>query len=219
MTETRQRAADHYPEIGGRVSLALMRSAAERVATVTEVSIEETLLELTRPALPLPFKQGEPVWMKHCEEEDIFYWGGVVNEVSGPQNQRVAITDSGDWVRLERRQYSRLAVDIPITFRVVNAPSSKIPTEVVYSNKTQNMSVGGLAFETQVPLEKGDELQINFDVAWPQELTASGWIVRSEPIQQGGKCLNRVAFEFLGLPTRERKLILAFLDATQVRPA
>ena len=54
VTETRQRAADHYPEIGGRVSLALMRSAAERVATVTEVSIEETLLELTRPALPFP---------------------------------------------------------------------------------------------------------------------------------------------------------------------
>ena len=218
MSETRQ-GTPPYPQIGERVSLALMKSISERVATVTAISSDETLLELTRPTLPLPFKQGESVWMKHCcDAQDILYRGGVVNNVSGPQDQTVAFSDSGYWVRLERRKHSRLALDIPITFRVVSALSSNVSTETVFSNSIQNMGVGGLAFETDAPLETGDELQIAFDVAWPQELSVSGWIIRSEQIQAGEKCLNSVALEFLGLKTRERNLILEFLEEAQVRP-
>ena len=220
MSETLPGTPDPSPQIGERVSLALMKSISERVATVKEILPDETLLELTSPTLPLPFKQGEPVWMKHCPDaQDIFYRGGVVNNVSGPQDQTIAFSDSGLWVRLERRKHSRLALDIPITFRVVSALSSKVSTQVVFSNTTQNMSVGGLAFETEVPLETGDELQIALDLAWPQELSVSGWIIRSEPIQSGDKCLNSVALEFLGLKTRERNLILELLDEAQVRPS
>lgn len=219
MSEIRQEVADHYPQIGERVSLALMKSLTERVATVTEIAVDQTLLELTRTTLPSPFKQGEPVWMKYCDAQDIFFWGGLVINVSGSQNQTVAIFDSGHWVRLERRQYSRLIVDIPIAYRVVSALSTQVSTEAVFSSQIQNMSVSGLAFDTEVPLEVGDELQVNLDVAWPQELNVSGWIVRSEPIHQGGKCLNSVALEFLGLKTRERNLILEYLDEAQVRPS
>ncbi len=42
------------------------------------------------------------------------------DDVSGPPNQTVAISHSDRWVRLERRKYSRLTLDIPITYRVVN---------------------------------------------------------------------------------------------------
>ncbi|MEE8349889.1 MAG: PilZ domain-containing protein [Acidobacteriota bacterium] len=219
MSEIRRDSADSYPEVGGRVSLALMSSVVERVATVKAISTEETSLELTRPDLPVPFSPGEPIWMKHCDAEDILYWGGIVNHLSGPQKQTVSIADSGDWIRLERRKYSRLAVDVPISFRVQHAFSTQVSTELVYSNQIHDLSVGGLAFKTQVSLETGDELQINFDVAWPQELVASGWIVRSEPIHQDGEELNLVALEFLGLETREHDLIQEFLDHAQVKPS
>jgi len=219
MSETRQEAYDCYPKIGERVSLALMKSITERVAKVTGISADKTLLELTKTTLPTPFKQGEPVWMKYCDAEDIFYWGGLVTNVSGPQNQTVTIFDSGHWVRLERRKYSRLAVDIPISFRAVNASSTLVSTKAVYSNQIKNMSVNGLAFETGVPLEMGDELQVNLDVAWPQELVVSGWVVRTEPIEKSEEGLNLVALEFLGLKTREQNLLLEFLDEAQVRPS
>ncbi|MDA2930269.1 PilZ domain-containing protein [Acidobacteria bacterium AH-259-O06] len=207
----------HYLQIGWVVSISLLKLIAERLATVTKTSPDETSLKLSRPTLPRLFRKGEPVRIKYCDEAAIYYWGGEVLQVSGSGNRHVAISKSGEGVTLERRKFLRLRSKIPFSFRVITgAPDGLVSGKDLYSNKMQNMSVGGIGFETELRLKVGDELQVNFHLPRSEQVGVGGWIVRSEQIRREEEYLNSVALEFLGLKPAERSQILQFLGESQM---
>ena len=197
----------NYPNIDWAISISLMKSIDERVATVTQTSSDETWVELSRPQFPPIFENGERIRIKHCAEESICYWSGEVLKLVGRENQNMAISIEGEGVTLCRRKSLRLSSEIPLSFIVSQAKQKDLVSEKALDSKIQNISVGGIAFETDLALEVGDELKVNVSLPRLAQVSADGWVVRSEKVKHDGGCLNSIALEFLGLEPEKQKQI------------
>ena len=76
---------------------------------------------------------------------------------------------------------------------------------------TRDISVGGLAFETPLPLQVEDKLEIHLQLSSSQRVNVVGWVVRCEPAQDKEKDLCSVALMFLQLRAEEQSQLLKFL--------
>jgi c-di-GMP-binding flagellar brake protein YcgR len=207
MSEPSLAPSSIYPEIDWAISISLMKSIDERVATVTQTSSDETWVELSRPTSSPIFENGERIRIKHCDEESIYYWAGAVLKVVGRENQNMAISIEGEGVTLCRRKSLRLSSEIPLSFIVSQAKQKELVSEKALDLKIQNISVGGIAFETDLALEVGDELKVNVSLPRLAQVSAEGWVVRSEKVKHDGRWLNSIALEFLGLDPQKQKQI------------
>ena len=86
------------------------------------------------------------------------------------------------------------------------------------SAKTQNVSVGGLAFHTALPLKLKDRLEISFRLSPSEQVKAVGW-GSYQPLRQEGKRLNLVALEFLHLGAEVQHKLHLFLAQVLPRDA
>lgn len=211
MSEPSLAPSSNYPQIDWAISIAIMDSIAERVATVTQTSSDETWVELSRPKSPPVFKNGERIRIKHCDEESICYWAGAVLKVVGRENQNMAISIEGEGVTLCRRKSLRLRSDIPLSFIVSQATQKELVSEKALDSMIQNISMGGIAFETDLALDVGDELKVNVSLPRLAQVSAEGWVVRSEKVKHDGRCLNSIALEFLGLEPEQQRQIQQFM--------
>ncbi len=207
MSEPSLAPSINFPKIDWAISIALIESIAERVATVTQTSSDETWVELSRPKSSPVFKNGERVRIKRWDEGSIYYWAGEVLKIVGSANQNMAISIKGEGVTLCRRKSLRLSSEIPLSFIVSQAKQKELVSEKALDSKIQNISVGGIAFETDLALEVGDELKVNVSLPRLAQVSAEGWVVRSEKVEHDGRCLNSIALEFLGLDPEKQKQI------------
>ncbi len=203
---------EYFPEVGRAVSITQMDSLAERVAIVTTISSQETWLKLSRPT-PLLFKESDPVRMKHWKAGDAYYWGEQVLELSGSPTEEMAISRNLEKVTIERRGSLRVHSQIPLSFSVINAAQSQLVTENIFNSQTQNISDGGLAFRTDLPLEVGDELQVSLDLISSQLVSTGAWVVRSKLDDLE---LYSIGLEFLGLNRKTRNQFQRFLARYEV---
>lgn len=210
--------SDHCLQEGWIVSISQLDCLDERVARVTTSSPEETWLKLSRPDLPSLFQTGAPVRIKYWDEPSVSYWEAKVLQVPGQDNQRVAISDQSQGITLGRRRYSRLSMAVPISFRVIHAGSDVLEKPTVFSDRIRNMSAGGMSFDTALPLEVGDELEIELNLPHHPKVCVAGWIVRSSPTENGQERQQSVALEYLGLGGEEEAQLLKFLDQYQLSP-
>lgn len=211
MSEPSLAPSSIYPEIDWAISISLMKSIDERVATVTQTSSDETWVELSRPKSSPGFKNGERVRIKRWDEGSIYYWAGEVLKIVGSANQNMAISIKGEGVTLCRRKSLRLSSEIPLSFIVSQAKQKELVSEKALDSKIQNISVGGIAFETDLALEVGDELKVNVSLPRLAQVSAEGWVVRSEKVKHDGRCLNSIALEFLGLEPEQERQIQQFM--------
>ena len=204
---------EYFPEVGRAISITQMDSLAERVAIVTEISPQETLLKLSRPT-PSLFKASDSVRMKHWKAGDAYYWSEQVLKLSGPQSEEMAISRNGEKVNIERRQSFRVHSEIHLSFSVVSAAQSQLVTENILNSKTQNISDSGLAFRTDLPLEVGDELQVSLDLISSQPARTGAWVVRSQldDLEQ-----YSIGLEFLELNRETRNQFQRFLARYEVK--
>ncbi len=207
MSEPSLAPSINFPKIDWAISIALIESIAERVATVTQTSSDETWVELSRPKSSPVFKNGERVRIKRWDEGSIYYWAGEVLKIVGSANQNMAISIKGEGVTLCRRKSLRLSSETPLSFIVSQAKQKELVSEKALDSKIQNISVGGIAFETDLALEVGDELKVNVSLPRLAQVSADGWVVRSEKVKHDGRCLNSIALEFLGLDPEKQKQI------------
>ena len=75
-----------------------------------------------------------------------------------------------------------------------------------------------MSFDTALPLEVGDELEIELNLPHHQKVCVAGWIVRSRPTENGQESQQSVALEYLGLGGEEEAQLLKFLDQYQLSP-
>ena len=73
---------------------------------------------------------------------------------------------------------------------------------------TQDISVSGLSFTSDLPLKVGDQLKLSIQLP-TQPVDAIGWVVRSE----SGEGETVVAVEFLQPEEHQQKRLLEFLAA------
>ena len=202
--------SDLYLKIG--LALAVQGEAeGELGATLKTISPGQLGLELSRPTLRLPFQAGEKVEIRYWDKGAIVYsWDAEVVDTSGLPKQRVEVSiDRG--VVVQRRQSCRVCLPFPFSFTVISAAESQLISKKVLKGTTQNISAGGLAFETSLPFKVGDQLALNFHLSSSSNFDTRGWVVRSQPVENCVDNLQSIALMFQQLEAQEQDRLLKFL--------
>jgi len=210
MSEQVAGGLDLYLKIGLSVSVQ-GKSEEEVAATVVSISPGELELELSTPPSQLPVQEGEKVGVKYWNTQAVlYYWDAVVVQISRSDHRHLTISISGDVV-LQRRKSHRIQSAVPFSFTVIEAAESQLIDQKVRDSTTHDISVGGLAFETPLPLQVEDKLEIHLHLPSSQRVNVVGWVVRSEPVQGEGEDLRSVAMMFLQLRAEDQSQLLKFL--------
>ena len=192
------------------------KNGPELPAQVVTNSPDEAWLRLARPHTQSPFNAGDPVRIKYWDEGAVVYcWDGEISKVVGPDHQHVSIMITGPGVTLQRRRAFRVTVPIPLNFTVIDDAETKLVGEVLTGCATQNISVGGLKFDTELNLKVGDKLDANLILSGSNPVNVVGWVVRSSPVRRNGKPVYSTAFRFLQLSNRDQFDLMQFLSESE----
>ncbi len=211
----------HYVKPG--LSVSLQEESGEALAaTIEALSPRSISLKLSRPTPEPSFKTGDRVWMKYWDEgATVYRWETRVAEIQGPENQKVVLSIGNKEVLVQRRKSYRIRLQIPFSLTVVDAVDTELIGAKALECTTIDVSVAGLAFDTDLSLKVGDKLALCLNLDPSLQVNAVGWVVRSEPTKrkeyQHGtimtKVINFVAVNFLQLEAEEQNHLLRFLQS------
>jgi len=219
MSEEGTGSVGHYLKPGLAVSIQ-EESGEALAATVETLSPRSISLKLSRPTPEPSFQNGARVWMQYWDEgATVYRWETRVTEIQGPENQKVVLSISGKEVLVQRRKSYRARLQIPFSLTVIDAVDAELIGAKALECTTQDVSVAGLAFDTDLPLKVGDKLALNLSLDPSQQVNAVGWVVRCAPIQRQEynhgtmitKLTNLIAVNFLQLKAEEQNHLLRFL--------
>ncbi len=149
--------------------------------------------------------------VKYWNQEAAYYFDSEILNVSGPSNQLLTIAIPSEEISVQRRKSQRVSYPLSFSFTIIDAAETQLIGQRVLNAETQNISVGGLAFRTNVPLRLRDKLEISFLLSPSEAVRAVGWVVRYEPKSHEGEADSLVALEFLHLSAQEQNKLLVFL--------
>ena len=211
----------HYVKPG--LSVSLQEESGEALAaTIEALSPRSISLKLARPTPEPSFQTGDRVWMKYWDEgATVYRWETRVAEIQGPENQKVVLSIGNKEVLVQRRKSYRIRLQIPFSLTVVEAVDTELIGAKALECTTIDVSVAGLAFDTDLSLKVGDKLALCLNLDPSLQVNAVGWVVRSEPTKrkeyQHGtimtKVINFVAVNFLQLEAEEQNHLLRFLQS------
>ena len=201
--------SDHFPKEGEVISLHV-KSEGEVAATVTGRSQDELSIDLVRLA-SIPFKRGQQVRIKYWAEGSIaYYWEAKVVRGTGKTKKQMKLKLGSAGVTVQRRTSFRVPARVPLSGTVIESADSQL-AGATCRGRTKDISVGGLAFETDLPLKVGDKLAVKLQFSRSREVDAVGWVLRSERIAGGGEYLHSVAMAFLQYEAQDQNRLLQFL--------
>ncbi len=202
---------DRYLRVGLKISIApLLKPSAELAAAVTQISPDQIDVELLKSTSERSFREGDRVRVKYWEDA-VYYFDSQILNVSGSADEQVAVSRPSEGVSVQRRKAARARVSIPFSFTVISAAKTELVGETISDCQTQNISLGGMKFETSLPLALGDRLEVGLHLTPSQLVNAVGWVVRSEAIERDEMSLHSVAMELLQLEAAEQNQLLLFL--------
>ena len=182
-------------------------------ATVTKISDNEIGFRLARPSAKHPIEEGEQVRIKYWDLNEASYFESKVLQVSGGGNDQFEISQPREGVRLQRRKMYRVQGPFPLSLTIIEATEAPIIGEEVLDAEIKDLSLGGLAFETNLPLEEGDKLDMNLRLSPSQVVNAVGSVLRSS--QRDEESLHTVAVKFFQLDREDQSTLLLFLSQNQ----
>ncbi len=206
------RNPDLYLKIGWTLALQ-GKTEGELGVIVAKISPGKLGLELSGPTSQFPFQAGERVGIRYWDKGAIVYfWDAKVIEMSGGWKQRVEVSiDRG--VVVQRRKSCRVHLPIPFSFTVIGAAPSQLVSKKVLKGTTKNISAGGLAFETSLPLKVGYQLSLKLHSSTATHIDMRGWVVRSRPLEGHGNDLHSIALMFQQMEKEEQDRFSKFLAA------
>jgi c-di-GMP-binding flagellar brake protein YcgR len=219
MSEEGTGSVGHYLKPGLAVSIQ-EESGEALAATVETLSPRSVSLKLSRPTPEPSFQSGDRVWMKYWDEgATVYRWETRVTEIQGPENQKLILSISGKEVLVQRRKSYRARLPVPFSLTVIDASDTELIGAKALECTTQDVSVAGLAFDTELPLNVGDKLALSLNLDPSQQVNAVGWVVRCEPVKRKEynhgtiitKLTNLTAVNFLQLKAEEQNHLLRFL--------
>ena len=173
MTDEGIGSVGHYLKPGLAVSLQ-EESGEALAATIDALSPRSISLKLSRPTPEPSFQNGARVWMKYWDEgATVYRWETRVTEIQGPENQKVVLSISGKEVLVQRRKSYRARLQIPFSLTVIDAVDAELIGAKALECTTQDVSVAGLAFDTDLPLKVGDKLALNLALDPSQQVSAA----------------------------------------------
>jgi hypothetical protein len=99
---------------------------------------------------------------------------------------------------------------IRLTCTVIDAAERHLVGEE-FNCKTNDISVGGLAFETDLLLDEGDRLAVRIHFSTTNQIDVVGWLLRATPIERHGEVINSMALQFLHCEAKDQNHLLRFL--------
>ena len=201
-----------YPQTGSPISIHV-KSKGEVPAMVTQSSPNEVCLELARPVWPLPFRKGTQVRIKYWDEGAIaYFWEAKILKAS---KRNVVAKLLGGGITVQRRQSYRMRTQVRLACTIIDAADHSLVGEE-FKCKTKDISLGGLAFETYLPLDAGDRLAMRIHFSSNNQIDVVGWILRATPIERDGDVINTVAVQFLQCEAKDQNHLLRFLAHGEV---
>ncbi len=204
--------SEHHLLLEKTVSLSpVSESSSPLAATVTKITSDQLWVELLGPPPTRPISEGDQVRVKYWDDETAYYFDAEIQIVSGPCGRQVTLSIPGEEISVQRRKSQRVCYPLSFSMTIIDAAETQLIGHTVSEAKTENVSVGGLAFHTALPLKLKDRLEISFRLSPSEQVKAVGWVVRYQPLRQEGRRLNLVALEFLHLRSEEQHRLHLFL--------
>ena len=196
--------------VGQCVSISpLLRADEVLAAKVAKASRDETVLNFRKKVQQFPFDETERVRIHYWAEKIVYCWDAEVMSI-GPDNQHVQVALRGEGVTAQRRNAIRINVSMPFSFTIVEAQEAGLAGQKVFNGNTQDISVNGLKFETGLPLQVGDNLEMSFQLRRAKPTPAFGWVVRVTPSKHG-EAIKSIAVKFLQMDEEDQMLLLRAL--------
>ena len=190
------------------IAHAARKDPAGHAAVVQDRASNEIHLRAAGGSEPLPFQPSDPVRLKYSQEGILFCWDARITSRED-QGRRLVAQLSGEGITLQRRQSPRLAASIPFSFTVIEAEERSLIGEQA-ETRTQDISLGGMKFETNLPLKVGDKLALELSLPEQTSAKASGWVARTEAAE-GGEGGQALGVKFLQLEARDQLHLLRYL--------
>lgn len=138
------------------------------------------------------------------------------------ENNRVAaweIAAEDDLSRLQRREWYRLPCSLDLSCRPTRAESAAATVEkpdICYSAITRDISGGGLAIVTEMPVQESAEVEITLNLDNQKPIVAHGRVVRvgetGNPAQQS----RLITLQFTDIAARDQNDLIKFVLRRQV---
>ncbi len=183
---------------------------------VRESSDEETHITLPDvPTLPGFFKENFPVSLKLIDQFGVHQGETKILRTVTKPSLGIVVTPPGQYQTKQDRKFYRIPQAIPLQISVL-ADSTKNNVRAV----SEDISAGGIQFETELPLEIIDQVQVRFEMTLrgqkPEDVRLKSKIVRVKELSPERRL---VAIEFLDVNERQREQMVRWVfDLQRVAP-
>ncbi len=126
------------------------------------------------------------------------------------EGQQVTVSVSDEGVTVQRRSSYRFLLPIPFSFIIVATGNTTLEGQRI-TGVTSDISVGGLGFETKLPLQVGDKLSFRLALPEAQPVSCIGSVERVEVIQRDEEDVNSIGVQFLALQSSHQVRLINFL--------
>ena len=211
----------HSFEVGQSVFLRSAQgdTKEEHLAKVVQVSDSDIGLEFSESRRSSPrtgsqfqTQTGDSLQLRCWDEEAVYYFEVEVIEIGKDGIIHVSRPEAG--VTLQRRQTLRTDLEVPFSFTVLAAAQGQLVTDAdeVHEAKTENISLSGLGFESDLPLSEGDEILMTLPTPLGG-LIASGRVIRTQ--RKSGTHLFSIGVQLRQLTPEEQDQILQFMKSEE----
>lgn len=182
------------------------------VARITPAQLE---LDVPDPSVKLGLlSTGQRIVVQFWDPMGIYRAKTTVLRVQTDRARRIYVAKPAQVEAQQRRQFFRVEVCVPFTFqRVLDKTDS--PDAPFFQEKTQDLSGGGLRFETDVALAMGERLEVALELSEKTPINVEGDIVRKAPARKPDR--HSIGLNFVAIQEGARDRLIAFLFREQKR--
>lgn len=158
----------------------------------------------------LPLRQGDTVRVQFTVDDAIYSFQATVLEQKKSNDVHLyVLTRPGLYSRIQRRNFVRFPVSLPVTFRVLSGDGEEEGEE--FKGITVDISGGGLQLTASFSPEQGDMVQVrlSLDDSSPRELLLRGEVAWSYP--DHWLRLTRFGIRFTEIDEMERERIISYI--------
>ncbi|NPV28226.1 MAG: hypothetical protein HPY58_00950 [Firmicutes bacterium] len=169
-----------------------------------------------------PLKKGTLIPLRKGDTITVNYWGqtgsySFTTRVIKTQVQQVPVIIAErprEVTRIQRRNYLRIPVALPLTFSILEDLEHAARSEI-FRAETVDLSGGGVMIKSPVKLSKDEYLEIELTLPRKGTINLVGRVVRTQETKDQGGLFYLVGIDFVVIDESDRDRIIAFVFERQ----
>ncbi|HSR70377.1 MAG TPA: PilZ domain-containing protein [Acidobacteriota bacterium] len=117
---------------------------------------------------------------------------------------------------INKREFFRLKLAVPFSFSVMKAQGADVPGSRTFHYQTQDLSGGGLRFETDLELVPRDELRLTLLLPEARPIEVTARVVWCQEVEVEEENMLVGGLEFVDIDQEEQDRIVGFLFKAQI---